>query len=304
MDDSKVKLTIYTPTYNRINLLSRVYKSLKAQTSYRFIWMIIDDGSTDGTEKTVKAWIEKEKSFEIKYYYKKNGGVHTARDYAYHCCFTELIMGVDSDDWVLPNTVENIYSLWEENQSGEYAGIIGTSIYEDGTRICPPFPKNLKYATFQEFAFKYKLKSDSIEVLRVDIMKSLDDAPSFEGENLIGEEYKMIQIPEIPFIISDTPFQVVEYQNAGYSAEAYMGVFKNPNGFRADYCQFMLHAKYLRPRIRGTLGYIVCSFILHDWQYISKSPRIIETVLLTPAGILAYIFIKNRSKRSVKIRVK
>ncbi len=40
-------LTILTPTYNRAYTLSKLYESLLAQTNKNFIWMVIDDGSTD-----------------------------------------------------------------------------------------------------------------------------------------------------------------------------------------------------------------------------------------------------------------
>ncbi|MDO5573195.1 MAG: glycosyltransferase, partial [bacterium] len=40
-------LTVFTPTYNRRELLGRVYQSLLAQTDLNFIWLIVDDGSTD-----------------------------------------------------------------------------------------------------------------------------------------------------------------------------------------------------------------------------------------------------------------
>ena len=46
-------LTIFTPTYNRINELERLYSSLISQTDFRFEWLIVDDGSTDDTENMV-----------------------------------------------------------------------------------------------------------------------------------------------------------------------------------------------------------------------------------------------------------
>ena len=63
-------LTIFTPTFNRQKFLQRGYNALKRQTSKDFIWMIIDDGSTDNTQETVQKWIDKEKNFKIEYFYK------------------------------------------------------------------------------------------------------------------------------------------------------------------------------------------------------------------------------------------
>ena len=45
--------TIGTPTYNRKDLLLRLYESLKRQTFRDFVWLIVDDGSTDGTKELV-----------------------------------------------------------------------------------------------------------------------------------------------------------------------------------------------------------------------------------------------------------
>ena len=60
-------LTVFTPAYNRADLLVRCYDSMKRQTCKDFIWMIIDDGSTDGTQELVKQWISKESDFTIEY---------------------------------------------------------------------------------------------------------------------------------------------------------------------------------------------------------------------------------------------
>ena len=67
-------LTILTPTYNRAKYLPRIYDSLRAQTSNDFEWLIVDDGSTDETEKVVSEWLpDKNRSFELAYFKKPNG---------------------------------------------------------------------------------------------------------------------------------------------------------------------------------------------------------------------------------------
>ena len=45
--------TVFTPTYNRAHTLHRVYESLNAQTFRDFEWLIVDDGSNDGTAELV-----------------------------------------------------------------------------------------------------------------------------------------------------------------------------------------------------------------------------------------------------------
>ena len=50
-------ITIFTPTYNRSDLLNIAYDSLVRQKNKDFLWLIVDDGSTDNTEEIVSKWI-------------------------------------------------------------------------------------------------------------------------------------------------------------------------------------------------------------------------------------------------------
>ena len=70
-------ITIVTPTYNRVDKLPLLYESLCRQTSMNFLWLCIDDGSTDNTEELISAYIQKQKvselPFSIQYIKKENG---------------------------------------------------------------------------------------------------------------------------------------------------------------------------------------------------------------------------------------
>ena len=70
-------ITVITPTYNRATNLRSLYRSLLSQTNNNFIWLIVDDGSTDDTNNVVSAYVA-EKKIQIKYIKKENGGKHTA----------------------------------------------------------------------------------------------------------------------------------------------------------------------------------------------------------------------------------
>ena len=52
------KITVFTPSYNRAYCLSQCYESLIRQSCINFIWLIIDDGSTDNTKEKVDNWIK------------------------------------------------------------------------------------------------------------------------------------------------------------------------------------------------------------------------------------------------------
>ena len=64
-------LTVFTPTYNRAYVLKQCYDSLCRQTCKDFVWLIVDDGSSDNTKEIVEKWMTKDNGFEIRYVYKK-----------------------------------------------------------------------------------------------------------------------------------------------------------------------------------------------------------------------------------------
>ena len=120
-----ILLTIFTPAYNRAHTLGRTYESLKKQHCKEFIWLIIDDGSSDCTAQLVEEWKQEDNGFEIRYIYKENGGMHTAHNIAYENIDTELNVCIDSDDCLAEDAVENIINKWNEVHDKNYAGIIG-----------------------------------------------------------------------------------------------------------------------------------------------------------------------------------
>ena len=119
----KIKLTIFTPTYNRKNELRDVYKSLLEQTNKEFNWLIIDDGSTDNTEDLVNEWIKNNK-INIAYYKKENGGKHTAYNYALDKCDTDyMFVALDSDNTMTKKAVEQINNILNEKYPNLSKGI-------------------------------------------------------------------------------------------------------------------------------------------------------------------------------------
>ena len=119
------QLTIFTPTFNREKLLKRTYDSLKAQSNPNFVWLIVDDGTTDEKEKPVTSWIRKN-SIEIRYVKKENGGKHTAYNLACQTADTELLMvSLDSDDILTRDAVEIVLNAWNANRDKEIGGIVG-----------------------------------------------------------------------------------------------------------------------------------------------------------------------------------
>lgn len=283
------QLTIYTPTYNRAHLLPSLYESLCHQTCKNFIWLIVDDGSTDNTAALAQLWKTEEK-ISVQYLYKENGGVHTARDLAYSFVETELIVAIDSDDTAVNTFVEDILVYWNKYGGNKYAGIFARAKSPSGIEIGKKYP-DIHAATYQDLTFKYKIPDDKATVLRTDIIKKIPNSPVFAGEKLLGEGYKWINLPDIPFLLLNKSIYIHNYVDDGYTINARRHFFLNLNGKRATYRQYMTKAHYIRPKIKGCIGYIITSLLLKDKYFIKNSPRPFTIILLLPLGIVGYFYI-------------
>ncbi|MCQ2479463.1 MAG: glycosyltransferase [Clostridia bacterium] len=140
------KVTVFTPFYNRRRTIDRVFNSLISQTYKDFEWMIIDDGSSDDISDIIERY-RSEADFTIRYYYKKNGGKHTAANYANYLTDSEYIIILDSDDAMPPETIENFLKTWDsidESKRDEYWSVVGRCLdSETKEPLSPPFPENI-----------------------------------------------------------------------------------------------------------------------------------------------------------------
>src|SRR5690554_1988606 len=111
MENRAPAITVFTPTYNRAHTLPRLYQSLLDQIFRDFEWLIVDDGSTDGTKELVEGWIA-EAAIQIRYIYQPNGGKHTAFNRGVREARSPLFASIDSDDMGLPHTLEAYFREW------------------------------------------------------------------------------------------------------------------------------------------------------------------------------------------------
>ena len=89
------------PSFNRVVLLQRAIYSVYAQTRMPDEIIVIDDGSTDGTEIMVKTEFP-----SVDYYYQENAGVSAARNQGIRSSTAEWLAFLDSDDEWLPEKLE------------------------------------------------------------------------------------------------------------------------------------------------------------------------------------------------------
>lgn len=188
-------LTVFTPAYNRAHTLQRTYESLCRQECKDFLWLIIDDGSTDQTSELVQSWQKKENGFEIQYIYKENGGMHTAHNTAYENIHTELNVCIDSDDWIAPGAVKKIRDTWEKVRDKGYAGMIALDADFSGNIIGKGFPAGMADTTLGGY-YAAGGSGDKKLIYRTDVINSVPPYPVFPGEKYVGLVYKYILVDQ------------------------------------------------------------------------------------------------------------
>ena len=292
-------LTVFTPLYNRINTLKRTYESLKRQTSKDFVWLIIDDGSTDNPYEIIKEWIKINNGFEIKYVYKENGGMHTAHNTAYENIDTELNVCVDSDDYMPDNAVELIVNCWNENKNKGYAGIIALD-FADSTKkvIGKELPTDKESTTLMGY-YNNGGFGDKKLIYRTDIIKAIPPYPVFDNEKYVALAYKYHLIDEkYELKILNECVCIVDYQMDGSSTNMYRQYVRNPKGFAFWRKEQMKHSINIKQKFKACIHYVSSSLIAKNKHFVKESPEKFLTVLSIPIGYILKVIVMKKSKSS------
>lgn len=287
----KHTLTIFTPSYNRAYTLHKCYESLKKQSSKDFLWLIIDDGSTDNTKELVDSWID-ENIIEIKYHYQNNQGMHGAHNTAYELMDTELNVCIDSDDYMPDDAVEKIIDFWKKNKRDDLAGIIALDAYEDGKVIGQKFPDDMKETTLFEVNNIHKIPGDKKLVYRTELTKEYP-YPLFEGEKYVGLAYKYYKLDEkYKLATLNEVLCIVEYLEDGSSMNMLNQYRKNPRGFAFYRIENMKNSRStLKFKLKENIHYVSSSLISKNKDMLRDSPCKILTLVSIPFGYMLYRYI-------------
>lgn len=291
-------LTVFTPAYNRAHLLPRLYESLKRQTNKDFIWLVIDDGSSDGTGELIKAF-QKEGLMQINYIYQNNQGMHGAHNTAYKNISTVLNTCIDSDDYMPDNAVELILNKWGTIDQKKYSGIVGLDQSEQtGEVIGTKF--TTQTTTLEDFYLNGGT-GDKKLVYRTDIMNGYPEYPVFEGEKYVGLGYKyLLADKEYELVTLNEILVIVDYQPGGSSNNMYCQYYRNPKGFAFLRKEQMKFSKSSKRQLMDAIHYVSSSLLAGNKNIISESPKKLFTIAVYPLGWLfsRYIISKNKEASS------
>lgn len=317
-------LTVFTPTYNRKHTLLRTYESLCRQTYKGFEWLVIDDGSSDGTREWIESlgskisekglrfdWMGRliegvdENHFVIKandlcieYVYKPNGGLYTGYNTAYAVIETELCVCIDSDDYMPDDAVEKIIMLWKERGCDKYCGLTGLDF---DVRTKEPIGGYFKEDSGVVYFNEIGHVGDSKPVFRTELMKKVAPMIGFEGEKDFNPHYMQMQVyDKYPALLLNDNLCWVEYQIGGDSMS--QGIFKqyvrSPKSF-ANYRLMEMqinHGMTWQRKLMLHTHYVSSCILSCNKMWLVNSPNVLFSLAMSPMAVLLTIYIKFRAR--------
>lgn len=284
-----MRITVFTPAYNRAYIIEKLYRSLQRQAFSDFEWVVVDDGSKDNTEELFRQFCAEENAFPIVYRKVENGGKHRAINHGVELAKGELFYIVDSDDYLTDDALAVIDAMEKtipSEDKGRFAGVCGLKVYENQTMIGASFLGEVLDCTALD-RIKHGIKGDKAEVFYTEIMKKYP-FPAFEGEKFITECVVWDKMAYDGYLLRffNKPTMICEYLPDGLTCRGDEIFIKNPKGyglflfqsakfkkqsFMTKWKSYEVYANYLLP----TLSYREIAKNLH------ANPLMLRAVFLS-----------------------
>lgn len=296
-----MKISVLTPTYNRGELLERLYESLEKNSIYgvEIEWLIMNDGSTDKTKEIVQKFQEKNvPNLEIKYFEQENQGKMVAINNLVEHVTGEYMIDCDSDDYFADNAFKYMKQKIEESkQEKNIYGLCFLKFDIKGVNLGKVFTKNR--STLFDLHFKENDQGERAILFISSIRKKYKHKLE-NGEKFVTEArmyYEMDKENEL--LCFNLPIMICEYQEKGYTKNIVKQFKKYPYGYYKYFSEILernMHGVLLSKRLYAIKHYILFSYLTN--QYSSKNIKGLENkilyyILLIPGIIKS----KNFKKR-------
>lgn len=306
----KYLFTVFTPTYQRATTLHRVYNSLRSQTIREFEWLIVDDGSTDGTEQLVAGWIRRA-TFPIRYIWQPNRGKHAAFNRGVQEAEGELFLTLDSDDSCMPESLSTFKRIWNaipDVQRARFSAVTCLCRDAHGMVVGDQFPRDVLDSDSAELRFRYSVSGEKWGFQRTEVLRRFPFPENVRGyvpEGLVwrqiarsGLKTRFVNIPLRIYTPTSDSLSLSSPQSRAEGAMLlYSDMLNNDlKWFRfaplfflrgaAQFTRFSLHCHAL---VRGQVQ------ALRSWQ-----PRVMWAAVL-PLGLCLYardLYREWRSRRT------
>lgn len=290
-----MKISVLTPTYNRADLLNRLYTSLIINSKYdvQVEWLIMNDGSTDNTKKVIDEFIS-EKIIDIKYYEQENKGKMQALNALMEKVTGDIIVECDSDDYFTENAFQIIKKAYDDSKKEDDLYALCFLKYDqEGKNIGQDFKKE-KNTMFDLY---FKDGEDGEKALVYYKEKRMNYSYELEKDEKFITEARLHHKMDLDYKIKcfNEPIMICEYQKDGYTKNI-KDVFKtNPYGYFEYFKEIFDHDMSgvpFKKRLYVIKHYILFSYLTKNKIKLSDIKGSINKILI----LILYIpgIIKSR----------
>ena len=284
-------ITVLTPTFNRGGRLQSLWDSLQKQTVKDFEWLVVDDGSTDGTKNLITQLQEKS-DFPIRYIYKNNGGKHTALNVGIQTICSELTFIVDSDDCVTDDAIESILKIHKKYRAqNNICGYAFLRAFPDGKVNGKKFDVDEKIGSYIDVRVNGDdTGADKAEVFKTHCLKEFP-FPEYPNEKFLGEDLVWVRMArKYEMVHINKAIYVGNYLEDGLTNNRRKHNIASPIGCMHRAEEFMESDLKTRYRIKGGLQYIVYGRFagVKIVDLIRKSRHKVLATVCTPGGLFLH----------------
>lgn len=301
---NKLKISVLTATYNRANLLSKLYESIlkNLNSDVETEWLIMDDGSTDETKKLIEKFIIENK-LEIKYFFQENQGKMQAINNLIGYAQGDLIIECDSDDYFTTNAFEIIRDAYEKNKDyiKDFYALCFLKYDQTGKNMGNNFKKNI--SNMFDLYFKEGENGEKALVFNSQIRKQykyeLENGEKFVTEarmfHKMDEKYSIICINE--------PIMICEYQTQGYTKNIIKQFKENPYGYLNYFKEILqkdMNGVVFKKRLYAIKHYILFAVLTNRKNIVKQVKGIFNKFLIIALYIPGRIVTKNKFLKKKK----
>lgn len=163
-----MKVSVIVPVYNTAKYLSKCLDSIINQDFNDYEIIIINDGSTDDSNKIINKYVEKYSN--IKAFNKQNGGLSSARNLGIEKSNGKYLMFIDSDDYIEKTMIKKMYENIQENKS-DIVVCEFSYVYDDGRKIRSY--SNLDYTDILDKKYLLTPPMAPIRLIKKDLFKNI-----------------------------------------------------------------------------------------------------------------------------------
>ena len=174
-------VSVIIHTYNNEKFIAETVESVLNQTYKDYEIIVVDDGSVDGTRDALKPYMQK-----IRYHYKENGGIASAKNAGISLSHAEFVAFLDHDDLWVPDKLMLQMECFIENPQ---AGLVYTKYtsFKNGKELRTKPEKGYSGWIFKELLSKSFIQTSTVVVKR----ECLDAVGPYDETFSLGDEYDM-----------------------------------------------------------------------------------------------------------------